>query len=116
MPDIITAWEGYCDRAHAAAHPPTAMQQAEATLAAAGEAERLAWEAMLDGRVRYTGRLGWAQRNLLECWLFYCRCTRIGGVSLSGARNHLRRAIRQYRQLNLAEIRGIDTSVPGWRA
>jgi hypothetical protein len=34
----------------------TAMQQAGATLAAAGEAERLAWETMLDGRVRYSGR------------------------------------------------------------
>jgi hypothetical protein len=94
---------------------PTALQQAGAVLAAAGEAEHLAWEAMLDGRVRYSGRLGWAQRNLLECWLFYTRCTRIGGVSLDGARNHLRRAIKQYRHLNVAETRGIDTSVPGWR-
>jgi hypothetical protein len=120
--DAMTAaaWDRYCDRSHAAAHPaparaPTAMEEAGMVLAAAGEAERLAWEAMLDGRVRYSGRLGWAQRNLLECWLFYTRCTRIGGVSLDDARNHLRRAIRQYRQLNIAETRGIDTSAHGWR-
>jgi hypothetical protein len=76
-------------------------------------------DAMLDGRIRYSNsRLGWAERNLLECWLFYCRCTRstqIGDVSLDRARNHLRRAIKQYRRLNIAETRGIDTSVPGWR-
>jgi hypothetical protein len=51
----------------------------------------------------------------LECWYFYCRCTRIGGCSLEGARNHLRRAIKQYRRLAIAETRGIDTSVSGWR-
>jgi hypothetical protein len=94
----------------------TAMDDCGAELAAAGEAERLAWESMRDGHVRYSGgRLGWAQRNLLECWFFYCRCTSIRGASLNGARNHLRRTIKQYRRLNLAETRGIDTSARGWR-
>jgi hypothetical protein len=92
-----------------------AMDDCGAVLAAAGEAERLAWEAMVDGRIRYSGQLGWAQRNVLECWYFYCRCTRIRGVSLDGARNQLRRSIRQYRHLNIAETRGIDTSTHGWR-
>jgi hypothetical protein len=93
----------------------SAIEEAGAVMAAAGEAERLAWEAMLDGRAQYTGRLGWAQRNLLECWFFYCRCTRLGGVSLPRARHHLHRAIKQYRRLNLAETRCIGTSAPGWR-
>lgn len=93
----------------------TAIEEAGAELAAAGEAEQLAWEAMRDGHIRCNDQLGWAQRNLLETWFFYCRCTRIRGVSLPRARHHLRRAIRQYRHLNIAETRGIDTSVPGWR-
>ncbi len=93
----------------------TAMQQAEATFAALGEAQRLAWEATLDGRARYTDRLGWARRNLLACWLFYTRMTRIGGPSLAPARTRLRQAIAEYRRLNLAETRGIDTSAHGWR-
>ncbi len=93
----------------------TAMEQAKATFAAAGEAERLAWEATLDGRIRYSGRLGWAERNLLFQWLFYCRCTRIGDPSLSRARRRVRLAITEYRRLNIDETRGVDTSVPGWR-
>ena len=93
----------------------TAIEEAGAELAAAGEAEQLALEAMRAGHIRYNNQLGWAQRNIFECWFFYTRCTRIRGRSLPGARNHLRRAIRQYRHLNIAETRGIDTSVPGWR-
>jgi hypothetical protein len=93
----------------------SAIDDAGAELAAAGEAERLAWEVMRDGHLQYIDRLGWAQRNLFECWFYYCRCTRIRGLSLPRARHHLRRAIKQYRRLNIAETRGIDTSVPGWR-
>jgi hypothetical protein len=96
----------------------TAIEEAGAELAAAGEAERLAWEAMLDGRVQYSGRLGWAKRNLFECWYFFTRTTRLRPrqpQAIARARHHLRRAIKQYRRLNIAETRGIDTSVPGWR-
>lgn len=96
----------------------TAMDAAGAEMAAAGEAERLALEAWLDGRARYSGKLGWAQRNLLETIFFYRLCRRdprIAAESVNRARNHAHRAIKQYRHLSLAETRGIDTSAPGWR-
>jgi hypothetical protein len=96
----------------------SAIEDAGAELVAAGEAERLAWEAMRDGHLQYTDRLGWAQRNLFECWYFFTRMTRLRPrrpETIARARHHLRRAIKQYRHLNIAETRGIDTSVPGWR-
>jgi hypothetical protein len=93
----------------------SAIDDAGAVFAVAGEADRLAWEAMRDGRICYSGRLGWAQRNLLYRWYYYRGCRQIGGASLDRARHQLRSAIREYRHLNIAETRGIDTSVPGWR-
>jgi len=93
----------------------SAIETAGAVFAVAGEADWLAGEAMRDGRVRYSGRLGWAQRNLLYRWFYYRGCWRIGGDVLTRARKQLRAAMKEYRRLNLGETRGIDTSEPGWR-
>ena len=96
----------------------SAIENAGAVFAAVGEAEGLAWQAMLDGRVRYSHRLGWAERDLLEKWLFYARTTRLSHPqpeAVELARKMLRTTIKTFRRLNVAETRGIDTSVPGWR-
>ncbi len=96
----------------------TAIERADAVFAAVGEAEGLAWQAMLDGRVRYSHRLGWLERDLLECWYFFAKTTRLHPrqpEAIAGARKMLRRKIKTFRRLNLDETRGIDTSVEGWR-
>jgi hypothetical protein len=89
------------------------MQQTEALLGAMADAARRADQAMREGRVRYVGRLGFARRNLLELFYWYAALTRMRPrpVELAGARRQLRRAIAVFRRLNIAETRGIDTSV-----
>jgi hypothetical protein len=89
------------------------MQRTEALLGAMADAARRADQAMREGRVRYVGRLGFARRNLLELFYWYAALTRMRPrpVELAGVRRQLRRAIAVFRRLNIAETRGIDTSV-----
>ena len=105
----IAAWEDYCERAHAAAHPapaaPTAMQQAEAMFAALGAAERRA-----DAAMWARGRFDPLSRNLHQLWLMYAWTSRHQREHVAGFRRQLRRAIAVYRQHRIAETRGIDTS------
>lgn len=95
----------------------TAMEQTGALLGAAADAGRRADEAMRSWRVPYDHRLGFARRNMLENWLWYAALTRMrprpGEIAV--ARKILRLSIAVFRRLNIAETRGIDTSVPGWR-
>jgi hypothetical protein len=121
---VSTAWNEYCGHTYAATHPApepdvweppawlnshhnAAIEPVGDVFEALGAAERLAWEAMLAGRIRYSDWLGWAERDLLENWLFYCRCTRIGGVALKAARKLLRMQIRLHRLLREQERTGI---------
>ena len=96
----------------------TAIEQTEALLGAMADAARRADEAMRSGLVSYGPCVGFARRNLLEKWLLYAALTRLRPhpQGITGARKLLRDAIRVYRRLNIAETRGIDTSVQGWRS
>jgi hypothetical protein len=96
----------------------TEMEQTLALLGAMADAGRRADEAMRAGRVSYDPRVGFARRNLLERWFGYRALMSMHPrpeEAVRSARKLLRHAIRVYRRMNIAETRGIDTSVNGWR-
>jgi hypothetical protein len=77
---------------------------------ALGRAEAQADAALREGRVIYTGRLGFAQRNLLECWFWWAGLTRLHpqpAGELMRARKLLIHSIAQYRQLRDQQRSGI---------
>src|SRR5712691_13274783 len=80
-------------------HRNEAMTGAEAIFAALGNAQARATAAMTRGEIRYCPRLGFARRNLFECWLMYAWCTRQRRPELPAFRRQLRRQIGIYRQL-----------------
>jgi hypothetical protein len=89
----------------------TAIEDAGAAFAALGDAERRAEEAMWANR----GRFDPPYRNLYELWLVYCWMSRHQRSAVATYRRQVRRAIKVYRHLNVAETRGTDTSSHGWR-
>jgi hypothetical protein len=92
----------------------TAIEQAEEEIGVIAATGRRADQAMREGLVPYDRRVGFARRNLLQLWLTYCAFSRMRPrpeAKVAALRRQLRRAIGVYRRLNIAETRGIDTSV-----
>lgn len=115
---MSAAWNEYCGRTYAATHPARnpALDRAGDIFEALGSAQARATAALMDGRVVYTHRLGFAQRNLLECWFWYRGLMRLRPqpeVELDGARKLLRHAIGCYRLLLEQERTGIVGRLDG---
>jgi hypothetical protein len=92
----------------------TAIEQAEALLGAIAGAGRRRDQAMREGLVPYDHRVGFACSNLLHLWFTYRAFSELRPrpeAEIAAVRRQLRRAIKVYRRLNIAETRGIDTSV-----
>ena len=92
----------------------TAIELTEALLGIMADAGRRAYQAYREGLVPYDRRVGFARRNLLQLWFTYCGFSRMRPrpeAEIAAMRRQLRRAINVYRRLNIAETRGIDTSV-----
>ncbi len=107
------AWEQEYDRIYPGAmnpHRNAALGPAGDLFEALGLAQARADTAQREGRVVYTGRLGFAQRNLLECWFYWAGLTRLDpqpSLELLRARKLLNHAIAQYRQLRDQQRGGI---------
>lgn len=84
-----------------APHRNAALEAAGDIFEALGSAQARATAALTDGRVVYTHRLGFAQRNLLECFYWWAALTRLRPrpAELVAARKQLSLQIGVYRQL-----------------
>lgn len=109
------AWEQEYDRHCSYRRRNAALDRAGDIFEALGSAQARAAKALMDGRVVYANRLGFAQRNLLECWFWWAGLTRLHPrpVELNGVRKQLRRAIKTYRLLREQERRGIFGRLDG---
>lgn len=93
---------------------PSAIEQAEEEIGVIADAGRRAYQAWREDLVPYDRRVGFARRNLLHLWFTYCAFSRMRPrreAKVAALRRQIRRAIKVYRRLNIAETRGIDTSV-----
>lgn len=89
----------------------TAIERAEAMFGALGSAERQADLAMREELGRYDPL--WRDRRGM--WLLYLWTRRHQRDQAPATLRLFRRARTIHRRTQIAETRGVDTSVPGWR-